>query len=511
MKKMIKKIIGTAVMSGIVLCATSCNSWLDVTPQGQVEAEELYETAKGCNSALGGVYYLLSSENLYGKNLTYGMMDALAQYYEPVVAITPSHNFYELAQYNYENSTCKSYISRIWGAMYQAVNECNAFIHYVEPNAGKIDYSELLLGEAYALRAYIHMELFEMFGQVIHTKADLSKKAIAYRNEFNITAKLFNTGDEVLNLAEADLQKALEMLKDDPIKQYGRRGDANQSLLNYYDVLNYRGARMNYFCVLGLLSRLEMLRLNPDKAYTYATRVMDESKDVMSLIDKSGIESNSDMGKDFNYSQEMLGAIYVNDLYTMTNKMFYMEGESAGSNAAIPINTNMYEQLMKEVYGREPDGSGTDNRLRYWFMPQENSTTVYDFKKLHKAYDGGAAQLGHYPEVPIMRMSEIYYIACETQIGKNNTLALQYLNDVRRTRNLADIEGPLDDETLREYMIRDARKDFIGEGRMFLMYKRLFSEIYVKTGKIIAPVESNFVFPIPDDEYEYTDNEKPGK
>ena len=39
----------------------------------------------------------------------------------------------------------------------------------------------------------------------------------------------------------------------------------------------------------------------------------------------------------------------------------------------------------------------------------------------------------YYPEIPIMRLSEIYYIACEAQIGVDNTLALQYLNDVRST------------------------------------------------------------------------------
>lgn len=490
---------------------TSCNSWLDVTPQGQVEAEELYETEKGCNSALGGIYYTLTSTTLYGQNLSFGMMDALAQYYEPTVSINPNHVFYELSLYNFDYSSNVSKFNAIWSGMYQAITECNAFIHYLEPNMGKIENSDLMMGEAYALRAFIHMELFEMFGPCIQTEADLAKKAIAYRNSFDIVAKKFNTGSEVLSSAEADLQKALEYLKDDHIKVNGRRGDGNGSMLNYYDVLNYRGARMNYFCALGLLARLEMLRLDKDKAYTYALRVMEESKDIIGLIDKREIDSSTEMGKDLNYSAEMLGALYVNDLYDTTNSIFYMEGESAGSNTGTPISTAQYEQIMNSIYGREPDGSGTDNRLRYWFERQDelSSTIYYDFKKLHAAYDGGATSLGYYPEIPIMRMAEIYYIACETQIGKDNDLALSYLNAVRQTRNLADIEGPLDADLIKEYLVRDARKDFIGEGRMFLMYKRMFYDIYVKEGKVIAPVESHFVFPIPDDEYEYTDNVKP--
>lgn len=503
------KLIGIAVVVGV--CCSSCNSWLDVTPQGQVEAEELYETAKGCNSALGGIYYILTSSTLYGQNLSFGMMDALAQYYEPVVSTNTNHTYYELSLYNFDYASNVSRFNSVWSSMYQAITECNAFIHYLEPNASRIEYADLMLGEAYALRAFIHMELFEMFGPVVRTKSDLQKKAIAYRNEFDVTARLFNTGDEVLDYAETDLQKALELLKGDPIKSYGRRGDANESLLDYYEVLNYRGGRMNYFCALGLLARLEMLRLNKDEAYGYALRVMEEAKNVISLIDKRGIETTSEMGKDLNYSTEMLGAFYVNDLYTLTNAIFRMEGDPAGTNYATPITTNSYEQIMTDIYGRDPDGSGTDNRFRYWFERQnsESEEVYYNFKKLKKAYDGGASSLGYYPEIPIMRMSEIYYIACESQIGKNNELALGYLNDVRRTRNLPDIEGPLDDAVIKEYLVRDARKDFIGEGRMFLMYKRIFYEIYVKDGKIIAPAESHFVFPIPDDEYEYTDNVKP--
>lgn len=316
--------------AGGLLLGTSCNSWLDVTPQGQVQAEELYETAKGCNAALGGIYYILTSQELYGRELSYGMKDVLAQYYDGVIANDPQHAYYELSLYNYKWTINVNMFNSVWSYMYQAITECNALIHYLEPNAAVIDNSDLILGEAYALRAWIHMELFEMFGPVIHTKADLSKKALAYRSQFNVMSQLFNTGDEVLTYAQRDLQKALELMKDDPIKVQGRRADGNQSLLNYYDVLNFRGGRMNYYCALGLLARLEMLRQNPGEAFKYVERVLDESKDVIRFVDKNAIEASVEMGKDLNYSSEMLGALYTNELYKYTNEFFCMEGETGG-------------------------------------------------------------------------------------------------------------------------------------------------------------------------------------
>ena len=108
-------------------------------------------------------------------------------------------------------------------------------------------------------------------------------------------------------------------------------------------------------------------------------------------------------------------------------------------------------------------------------------------------------------------MSEIYYIACEAQIGRDNTLALEYLNTVRTSRRLEPLSGgPYTDEQMMTYLVNDARKDFIGEGRMFFMYKRLFRDFTNMRGQTVTANDNIFVLPIPDDEYEYANIERPG-
>ena len=86
---------------------------------------------------------------------------------------------------------------------------------------------------------------------------------------------------------------------------------------------------------------------------------------------------------------------------------------------------------------------------------------------------------------------------------------MQYLNDVRSTRDLTPLENVSDDATLLEYLVREARKDFIGDGRMFFMYKRLFYPIYTVAGRTIQPSDNIFVLPIPDNEYEFAGIDKP--
>ena len=246
-----------------IACLTlfpSCNDWLDVTPQGQVEAEELYETTQGCNSVVTGIYHTLSSSSLFGQNLSYGLIDIMAQYWD--FSTNTSHIYYPATQFDYDDTNVDGQITTMWQQLYYAITQCNAFIDYSDPYKENIKHYDLLLGEVYGLRALAHMTLFELYGPVIHSTADLQKSAIAYRTEYNNVSKNFDTGEVVLQKAAEDLNRAIELFAEDPIRdpENSRRADLNTSVLDYEDVLNFRGARMNYFCALGLMARLEMLR-----------------------------------------------------------------------------------------------------------------------------------------------------------------------------------------------------------------------------------------------------------
>ena len=496
-----------------LLFSTSCNNWLDVTPQGQIEAEDLYETTKGCNSAVGGIYYTFSGTNLFGQTLSYGMLDIFAQYWD--FAANTTHMYYQASQYDFTDQTVVGTFENVWGDLYYAIAQCNAFIEYSEPYRDNIDNYNLWLGEVYGLRALAHMELFEIFGPVIHTKADLQKDAIAYRTAYNNISQGFDTGETVLENAANDLNQALTLLAEDPIRtgETGRTGDGNTSVIDYQDVLNFRGARMNYFCALGLMARLEMLRHNPDDAYTYATQVIEEADGIISLIDRANI-MNDNTSSIYNYSTEMLGSFYINDLYTAAGNLFGMNGHAVSNTSGIILDANVLSGLLNCLYNRTPDGSGLDIRYNFWFKSSttEGNSSDYDFTKFLEPTERQGLGVAYYPEIPIMRMSEIYYIACEAQIGQDNALALQYLNDVRVTRNLPELQlqDIADDATLLEYLVREMRKDFIGDGRMFLTHKRLFYDIYTMRGETIPANDNIFVVPIPDDEYEFSGIEKPG-
>lgn len=60
----------------------ACKDWLDVKPKTAVEEDVLFSTEQGFKENLTGIYLLLASKDLYGRELSYGITDILAQRYE---------------------------------------------------------------------------------------------------------------------------------------------------------------------------------------------------------------------------------------------------------------------------------------------------------------------------------------------------------------------------------------------------------------------------------------------
>ena len=105
----------------MLLPLVSCNDWLDITPKGQTEASDLLSDEKGYNSALAGVYYILSDTTLYGRELSYGMSDLLAQYWD--ISNNIHHSMYQLAQYHYTETYASEKINAVWGKLYQGITQ----------------------------------------------------------------------------------------------------------------------------------------------------------------------------------------------------------------------------------------------------------------------------------------------------------------------------------------------------------------------------------------------------
>lgn len=110
MKNKIFNLLTISIISVFVL--TGCNDWLDVRPADKVLEDEMFETQKGFETALNGVYIELVSNSLYGSNLSISMVDVMAQYY--MVRNNSDHAQRYYANYAFTDATDKNKIEDIW-------------------------------------------------------------------------------------------------------------------------------------------------------------------------------------------------------------------------------------------------------------------------------------------------------------------------------------------------------------------------------------------------------------
>ena len=134
-----KKLINKTIILSLFVALTGCNDWLDVSPKADMKAEDLFGTEAGFRDALVGVYALMCGTNSYGRDLTYGYLDVLAQYYNSPLKTTSSgyeHNFKNAAEYKYTEKTEESRISSIWSNHFSAVANINQAMLFIDENKG---------------------------------------------------------------------------------------------------------------------------------------------------------------------------------------------------------------------------------------------------------------------------------------------------------------------------------------------------------------------------------------
>jgi hypothetical protein len=105
--------------------------------------------------------------------------------------------------------------------------------------------------------------------------------------------------------------------------------------------------------------------------------------------------------------------------------------------------------------------------------------------------------------IPLIRLPEMYYIACESTT--DSKVAAAYINAVRNKRGISKAKDvSCDTEELRlNALNREYRKEFYGEGQYFW-----FLKTHGLTGTLshcpeVVLMEENFIFPLPDAEVQY--------
>ena len=480
MKKNIYRLRVLCAVMLALFCTTSCNDWLEVKPKTEEEADKLFSTLDGFKSALAGVYIGMSQTELYGREMTFGMVGVLGQEWGSGSDLGNQYSAYSyLLNYNYEQVVSKALIDAVWNKMYEGIANVNTLIQYSDLKREVLgDYYGVVRGEALALRAYMHFDLLRLFAPYDFSAE--AKVAIPYVLEAKPAIAPQLTPTKFVEYALKDVEAALELLKSDPILT----GEDVSGVDNGY--LANRNFHLNYYAVLGLKARICLYAKDVTAAYGAANEVIlaQQQKGLFPWVKTADITTTEANLRDRTFSSGHLFA------FNTTKLEEYIKGYFR--EASLPL----MERLMPgELY--EAD----DYRTALYETYSGFANVLTKFWQMDKAYVQGQGYVTpKRNRMPAIRIAEMYYIAAEALKESNIGEALEMLNTLRVHRGLMKLEN-LDKDQLQEELGREYYREFIGEGQVFFYHKRMNTSI-------IATANAVYVLPMPDDEIDLGQREQ---
>lgn len=466
-----KKLMNKSIILSLILALTSCNDWLNVSPKTDMKAEDLFSTEAGFRDALIGVYALMSTSTLYGKNLSYAYMDALAQYYASPRSNTSTgydHSLKNAAGYNYTEKGEESRILSIWSSHFSAIANINQALLFIDAKRDVFtseDIHHIYKGEFLALRALLHFNVLRLFASspIMDNQNGLNSLAIPYVEVYTNVAQPQLTVKEVLVKIEKDLLAARDLMKD---RETFNNTDSSSPMYK-------RRERMNYYAVTALLARVYLYGNEKEAALTTAKEIIGEvdgENSTSYTLATSAATATNPM-----FQSELIFTLDVQKLKDLSESSF--------------AETSLSDVLLMSVKGKQNifNAGGLENDFRSSWLTLTSSGNEYVLAK----YNG-------MNYIPMFKLSELYLIAAECANGKE---AYGYLNKLRNHRGLVSVE---ETQNIEDYIYQEYRREFLGEGQLFFYYKRkLFDAIGAEDNVGIEDLKTVYNLPIPTSEIDF--------
>lgn len=461
-----------------VLLFSSCNDWLNVQPRSQVDESELFKTESGYKEALAGVYSSMVNSQTYAKESTYGFIGILGQEWD----FYYSSQYQDAAQYDYDASFPTSSIRNIWANNYNGIANVNNLLAHIDDDLSlfSADNHDVIKGEALALRAFLHFDLLRCFGVSYAVNPDMPSIPYSTALSYRVFPQL--AVHEVAEAVLEDLNAAEKLLlTSDPIVT-GR--NITESTDNGY--LLSRQLHLNYYAVKALQARVYMWAGEYDKALEAAQTVLASNKFNWSTI------ANMQAGYDRSLADEHLFALNNLTIVTDIADAYFDEGSAyafaVSRDRLLDYFDNATQDYRYTFLFKTGTGTHANNRyLTKYDAPSSSTNAFYMYK------------------MPLIRIGEMYLIISEVEYRKGNTdAAKSYLNTMRVARNLMPLqELPADFELA---LIHEYRREFIGEGQLFFLYKRL-NRKNILYSDVDAVAQKVYTFPLPITEIEAAQRE----
>ncbi|WP_183906743.1 RagB/SusD family nutrient uptake outer membrane protein [Rufibacter immobilis] len=137
---------------------SSCQDFLETTPDDFVTPANYYRNEEEVNAALAGVYDILGRNQTYGRTLWWEL-DVADQFFD-----NRSNAIVDMSLNNYDATDTK--VAGLWEALYLGINRANMLLENLDKADMPQDAKTKVLGQAKFLRAYYYFLLVTNWGDV---------------------------------------------------------------------------------------------------------------------------------------------------------------------------------------------------------------------------------------------------------------------------------------------------------------------------------------------------------
>lgn len=474
----------------LTVLLSGCQSWLNVEPKTEIKSDLMFETESGFKDAIVGCYMLMGDRALYGRELTSGFMDIIGQQFSLDKSVS---SYARIKDYEYDKAS--NIINSIWNQMYNTIANVNNVIDNTEKKRDVLHPTsyQIIRGEAFGLRAFLHFELLRMFGwgDLENNPGNLDKVCIPYVTTYNKVITKQYTVREVLEFIHKDLVAADELLVNyDPWSVASKA--EGYTLPNDDKFYTNRMTRFNYWAVRATQARVYLWEGKKDKALSYLNDFIEKRAQITGLKwvpEQSMSLTSGEANLDLTFSTEHIFRLDVYKLFENLKDLIDPKYNAPNQNKSLFYHDANYRRKLFEIEG----GIGVSD-YRY--------TRLYTEPELANRKFYEVANYKYPNMMPVIRMSEMYYMAAEClNASGQSKKAVALLNEVRKNRGIAatnELPSNISKENLTKEIEKEWKKEFLGEGQMFYFYKRLgYSQIPNTT---VPGSEKVYVLPIPEDE-----------
>lgn len=504
---------------------TSCDSWLDLKPETQVTEDELFNSGDGYRASLNGLYKAMGVTNLYGRELSFGMVDCISQQYRLDLGtrVTYDQKYVDMGSFNYSTTEVTDVIEGVWRQAFNVVANANNLIQNVTNESpdlfaqGQME-KNLILGEAYACRALMHFDMLRLFAPA--PVNDDGGIYVPYVETYpNITATPIAV-KPFLDKVIADLTHARTLVMEWDTCNVGV-GTLITGKARFYNTFSFgteiydnsnlrienffkgRGYRLNYYAITALLARVYQYADKGQEAFECAREVMDfEVKDyygwqkAFAKDDFSGVTTtNWNSKSDLKLVSNLIFAVYNEKAYSELGLSKFFIPTTNGSPTWLVINKD-YQKTFETREGT--DESALDYRslnMVFYGNGQYPLSGKWYYSENETVRDNNVTIL------PVIRSTEMRYIMAEYYARQGNfSEAKNILTDIRTRRGCSEALAISNWAEFEEELIRDARREWISEGQLFYLYKRLDAAVNFGRNVVRPLTRSEYLLPVPSNE-----------